>query len=88
MVTDKKHYQGEIHWDDVNFKMISKGLPYKPHVAYAQSKLANTMYSNYLTDRLQGTGISVFGADPGILVIRTFRYHIGVVAAESSKVTD
>lgn len=45
--------------------MVSKTLPYEPEVAYAQSKLANTMYANYLTDRLQGTGISVFGADPG-----------------------
>jgi NAD(P)-dependent dehydrogenase (short-subunit alcohol dehydrogenase family) len=47
--------------------MVSKTLPYDPEVAYAQSKLANTMYANYLTDRLQGTGISVFGADPGSL---------------------
>ena len=60
------HFRGNINWDDVNFKMISKTTPYEPAKAYYQSKLANVMHANHLSNRLEGTGVSVFSIHPGM----------------------
>ena len=67
VVTSTDHFRGEINWDDVNFKLVSKNLPYDPAKAYYQSKLANLMHANHLTTKLQGTGISVFAVHPGMV---------------------
>ncbi len=65
MVSSTDHFRGEINWDDVNYKMISKSTPYDAAKAYFQSKLANIMHANQLTNRLEGTGVSVFAVHPG-----------------------
>ena len=41
-----------INFDDL---MMEKG--YSSHVAYAQSKLANVLFTRELARRLQGTGL-------------------------------
>ena len=66
VVSSTDHFRGEINWDDVNYKMISKSTPYDAAKAYYQSKLANIMHANQLTNRLEGTGVSVFAVHPGI----------------------
>ncbi len=65
VVSSTDHFRGEINWDDVNYKMISKSTPYDAAKAYYQSKLANIMHANQLTNRLEGTGVSVFAVHPG-----------------------
>ena len=65
VVSSTDHFRGKINWDDVNFTMTSKTLPYDPAEAYYQSKLANMMHANQLTNRLEGSGVSVFAVHPG-----------------------
>jgi hypothetical protein len=43
VVSSTDHIRGEINWDDVNFKLVSKTLPYDPAKAYYQSKLVQTL---------------------------------------------
>ena len=70
ILTSTDHFRGQIHWDDVNFQMTSKTLPYDPAQAYYQSKLANMMHANQLTNRLEGSGVSVFAVHPGRTYLR------------------
>ena len=52
---------GELRLDDLDFHE----RPYKPAVAYSQSKLAIVVYARHLAKRLDGTGVSVFSVHPG-----------------------
>ncbi|MHC1481305.1 SDR family NAD(P)-dependent oxidoreductase [Frateuria aurantia] len=54
---------GDIRWDDVNF---STG--YDQHVAYAQSKLANVLFTVELDRRYGGEGVHAYAVHPGIVV--------------------
>jgi len=51
---------------DLNDLMFQKN-PYKGFVAYANSKLANILYSHHLAKRLQGTGVTSNALDPGMV---------------------
>jgi short-subunit dehydrogenase len=52
---------GEIHLDDLNFER----RPYDRNLAYTQSKLAIVLHALDLSQRLKGTGVSVFSVHPG-----------------------
>lgn len=51
---------GNIYWDDIG---LTKS--YTPLKAYAQSKLANIMFSNELAKRLEGTKVTTNALHPG-----------------------
>jgi len=59
-VSSGAHKIGKIHWEDPN---LSKGF----HVAkgYAQSKLANILFTKELARRLSGTGVTANTLHPG-----------------------
>lgn len=54
------HRRGRINWDDLQFK---RG--YSLWGAYAQSKLANLLFTFELARRLEGTGVTVNAVHPG-----------------------
>jgi NAD(P)-dependent dehydrogenase (short-subunit alcohol dehydrogenase family) len=62
------HYRGKIHFDDLHLK---KG--YRVMKAYAQSKLANVMFTYALARRLEGKPITVNCFHPGLVKTGAFR---------------
>lgn len=61
-VSSLGHRWGRIRFDD-----IQTSRRYTAIKAYAQSKLAQVMFTYSLADRLKGTGVTVNAADPGIV---------------------
>ena len=59
-VASGAHKSGQIFFDDVNLTHN-----YKAWRAYAQSKLANIMFTYALSERLAGTGVSANCLHPG-----------------------
>lgn len=59
-VASQAHRPGTIDFDDLSFE---KG--YNPFAAYAQSKLANILFTYELAGRLRGTKITVNALHPG-----------------------
>ena len=57
-----------IHFEDVGFK---EG--YRPFQTYAQSKLANVMFTYELADRLEGTKITANALHPGAVASKLYR---------------
>jgi NAD(P)-dependent dehydrogenase (short-subunit alcohol dehydrogenase family) len=54
------HRRGWMRWHDLHFK-----ADYEPIRAYAQSKLANVLFTMELKRRLAGTGVTANGLHPG-----------------------
>jgi NAD(P)-dependent dehydrogenase (short-subunit alcohol dehydrogenase family) len=65
------HYaRNGIHWDKVQRSTRSLwGIQ-----AYAVSKLANIWFSNHLSRRLMGTGVSTYALHPGVVRTGIWRY--------------
>jgi NAD(P)-dependent dehydrogenase (short-subunit alcohol dehydrogenase family) len=59
-VASGAHVVGKIYFEDVNLRNN-----YKTFRAYAQSKLANILFTYELAERLKGTGVSVNCLHPG-----------------------
>ena len=59
-VSSRIHFRGTIHFDDLNLASRYDGLK-----AYAQSKLANVLFTYELAERLQGTGVTANCLHPG-----------------------
>lgn len=68
------HAKGEIHWEDVG---LASG--YAPLKAYAQSKLANVMFSFEMADRLSGSGVTVNAMHPGMVASGFGKNNPGLV---------
>jgi NAD(P)-dependent dehydrogenase (short-subunit alcohol dehydrogenase family) len=62
-VTSGAHRFGRIHWDDLHFE-----TGYDPDVAYAQSKVANVLFTVELDRRHRADGIRGYAAHPGVVV--------------------
>lgn len=60
VASDAHRYIGRMHWDDL--QLVRR---YGVLRAYAQSKLANILFSRELAVRLEGTGIAVSALHPG-----------------------
>jgi retinol dehydrogenase 12 len=58
-----------INWDDL---MWEKN--YNPLQSYAQSKLANVMFTNELSRRLDGTNVTAYSLHPGVVKTELGRY--------------
>jgi len=56
------HTRGRIHFDDL---MLEKN--YDPTKSYAQSKLANILFTKELARRLEGSGVVTVAVHPGIV---------------------
>ncbi|AQA01297.1 oxidoreductase [Mycobacterium sp. MS1601] len=54
---------GQIHWDDPHFN-----TGYDPNVAYAQSKVANVLFTVELDRRYRADGIRGYAVHPGVVV--------------------
>lgn len=61
-VSSKAHTMGSIQFDDLNSEKN-----YSPLKAYAQSKLANILFTKELAQRLKGTGVTVYALHPGVV---------------------
>lgn len=61
-------YSGRIHFDDIFLKRF-----YFVHTAYAQSKLANVMFTYALDRRLKGSGVTANTFHPGLVKTGIFR---------------
>ncbi|XP_032685549.1 retinol dehydrogenase 13-like [Odontomachus brunneus] len=64
------------HAGQINMKDLNSDIKYDSGKAYAQSKLANVLFTTELADRLKGTGVNVYAIHPGIVdtdIIRHMR---------------
>lgn len=61
-VSSKGHYKGFLYFKDLNRRKKYIGL-----AAYAQSKLANVLFANDLTRKLQGTNVTANSLHPGVV---------------------
>ncbi len=57
-----------IHFEDIGFEE-----KYRPYNSYAQSKLANIMFTYELAERLEGTGVTVNALHPGSVASKLYR---------------
>lgn len=64
-VSSDAHRGGRMRWDDLQF---TRG--YNGWAAYAQSKLANILFSNELARRLAGSGVTSNALHPGFVATR------------------
>jgi NAD(P)-dependent dehydrogenase (short-subunit alcohol dehydrogenase family) len=67
-LSSTSHWTGAMHWDDLQFTCA-----YDPHVSYEQSKLAMTLFTFELAQRLQGSGVTAVCLDPGNVDTRMLR---------------
>lgn len=73
------HSRGKLNVEDFNSEK------YNPTDAYAQSKLANVLFTRELARRLQGTGVTVNAVHPGTVFTDIVR-HMGFQQLFISKV--
>ena len=71
-VSSSAHKRGKIKFDDLN-----NDKTYEPGEAYAQSKLANILFTKELANKLKGTGVTVNAVHPGIVRTEIMR-HMGI----------
>jgi NAD(P)-dependent dehydrogenase (short-subunit alcohol dehydrogenase family) len=62
-VSSEAHRHARMHWDDLQFST----RPYRGMGAYAQSKLANVLFTYELARRLEGSGVTVNALHPGVI---------------------
>jgi len=69
VLSSKLHYQGKIVWDDLHFERRK----YAATAAYNQSKLANVLFANALSRRVERDGITVNSVHPGVVATELAR---------------
>lgn len=62
MVSSGAHFNGKIHWDDLNGEQN-----YSAFAAYAQSKLGNVLFANEFGRRYPGIGVTANSLHPGVV---------------------
>ena len=70
VVSSGLHTRGTIHWDDLQLERR-----YDATEAYAQSKLANVMFTVALARRLAGTGVTANACHPGVVATGLLRHQ-------------
>lgn len=66
-VSSEAHRQGDIYFDDLEFKKKYSGLK-----AYSQSKLANILFTKKLSQKLKGTWVTANCLHPGAVASSFF----------------
>ncbi|KAK9516703.1 hypothetical protein VZT92_024621 [Zoarces viviparus] len=61
-VSSLAHQRGQIYFDDIH-----QEKDYRPWKSYAQSKLANVLFTRELAKKLQGTGVTTYSLHPGVI---------------------
>ncbi|XP_068579050.1 retinol dehydrogenase 11-like [Cebidichthys violaceus] len=61
-VSSLAHQRGQIYFDDIH-----QEKDYRPWKSYAQSKLANVLFTRELANKLQGTGVTTYSLHPGVI---------------------
>lgn len=79
-VSSIAHTRGEIDTADLNSEKA-----YDPAKAYAQSKLANILFTRELSRRLEGSGVTVNAVHPGIVDTELMR-HMGMYNSFFAKI--
>ncbi len=74
-VSSMAHGSGKIHWDDLQFARRFSMMG-----SYAQSKLANVMFTYELDRRLAGTGVTANCLHPGVVASRFGQTDGGFIA--------
>ncbi|KAH8551935.1 retinol dehydrogenase 13-like protein [Umbelopsis sp. PMI_123] len=69
-LSSRAMYRGAIHFDDIQLKN-----DYQAWKSYNQSKLANVLYTGYLSRQLKGTGVVVGAVHPGVVRTSLARYQ-------------
>ncbi|ACY14618.1 SDR family oxidoreductase [Haliangium ochraceum] len=64
-VSSMAHRLGKLDWDD-----LQSERRYRPFFVYANSKLANILFTRELARRLQGTGVTANAMHPGAVASR------------------
>lgn len=77
-VSSGMHQRGRMKWDDLE---LTKG--YDGASAYAQSKLANVLFTVELAERLKGTGVTVNALHPGVIATKLLREGFGMSGGAS-----
>jgi NAD(P)-dependent dehydrogenase (short-subunit alcohol dehydrogenase family) len=72
-VSSGMHQRGRMKWDDIE---LTRG--YDGAAAYAQSKLANVLFTVELAERLSGTGVTVNALHPGVIATKLLREGFGM----------
>lgn len=78
-ISSVAHKRGKINKEDFN-----SDKNYDPSEAYAQSKLANVLFTQELAERLKDTGVTVNAVHPGIVdtpIIRHMSFYNSWIAA-------
>ncbi|KAG5893124.1 hypothetical protein JTB14_034145 [Gonioctena quinquepunctata] len=68
-VSSVAHKRGKLRKEDLNSER-----KYDPSEAYAQSKLANVLFTRELARRLEGTGVTANSVHPGIVDTEIIRH--------------
>ncbi|XP_018328901.1 retinol dehydrogenase 12-like [Agrilus planipennis] len=79
-VSSIAHKRGKINKEDLN-----SNEKYDPGGAYAQSKLANILFTKELAKRLEGTGVTVYAVHPGLVDTEIIR-HMGFFNSWMAKI--
>lgn len=69
VLTSRDHLKGKINFEDLN-----STKHYNEEDAYNQSKLANVLFVQELSERLKGTGVTANCVDPGYVYTDLMRY--------------
>ena len=81
-VSSEAYRHGQIDFDDLNLVSSRKYTAFK---AYAQSKLANMLFTRSLSKRLEGTKVTVNALHPGGVHTEIARYFKWLVSFRNSK---
>ncbi|XP_054876969.1 retinol dehydrogenase 12, like [Poeciliopsis prolifica] len=61
-------------WGSINLEDINSEKSYNKSKAYAQSKLANVLFTRSLAKRLEGTGVTAYSLHPGVVQTDLWRH--------------
>ncbi|KAL4001257.1 hypothetical protein ACER0C_006556 [Sarotherodon galilaeus] len=65
-------------WGSINLEDLNSEKHYNKNKAYAQSKLANVLFTRSLAKRLEGTGVTTYSLHPGVVQTELWRHLNGV----------
>lgn len=70
VLSSKAHYRASsINFEDIHFQKAYSSID-----VYQQTKLANTLFANELSRKLEGTGVTVNSLHPGVVVTELGRH--------------